>query len=89
VEICAFAPQQWFLRALSISVAIAEVINVTPRARFLSPGDFPRFESDRLPPALKSLSKISFPFCGHNSAAAATAQMTKRETKFGRHDVNG
>src|SRR5262249_25448972 len=29
------------------------------------------------------------PFFGHNLAAAATAKMTKRQTKFGRRDVNG
>jgi hypothetical protein len=38
---------------------------------------------------LKSFSKISFPFCGHNLTAAATAEMTKRQTKFEVRYVNG
>lgn len=86
MEVRAFAAQQRFLRAFSISMTIPEVINVTRRTRSLSRGDFARAESDRFPRALKST--ISFPFCGHNLAAAATAEMTKRQTKFGRRDVN-
>jgi hypothetical protein len=89
VEICAFATQQRFLRALSISVAIPEIVNVTRRARYLGCSGFARSGADRFPRALKSFFKISFPFCGHKLAAAATAEMTKRQTKFGRHDVNG
>jgi hypothetical protein len=89
MEVRAFAPQQRFLRAPSISVAIPEVINVTRRTRSLSRGGFARSGSDRFPPSLKSFSKISFPFCGHNLTAAATAEMTKRQTKFEVRYVNG
>jgi hypothetical protein len=88
MEICALASQQGFLLTLSVSVAIPKVVNVTRRARSLSRGGIARFESDRFSPALKWFSKITFPFCGHNFAAAATAEMTKRQTKFGRPDVN-
>jgi hypothetical protein len=87
MEVRAFAAQQRFLRAFSISMTIPEIINVTRRTRSLSRGGFPRLRSYRFPRALKSM--ISFPFCGHNLAAAATAEMTKRQTKFGRRDVNG
>ena len=54
VEVRAFAAQQRFLRAPSISVAIAEIINIMRRARSLSHGDFAGVESDRFPRALKS-----------------------------------
>src|SRR6266480_1491478 len=70
------------------SVAIAEVVNVTRRARSLGDNGFARSESHRLPRALKSFSKNRFLFSGHNLAAAAVAGMTKRQTKFGRRDVN-
>jgi hypothetical protein len=88
MEIRAFAAQQSFHRASSVRVAIPEVINVTRRARSLAGGGFARPEPDRLARALKSFPKIRFSFCGHNLAAAATAGMTKRQTKFGRRDVN-
>jgi hypothetical protein len=87
MEVCAFAAEQRFLRASSVSVSIPEIINVARRARSLPRGGFARLESDRSSRALKST--ISFSFCGHNLAAAATAGMTKRQTKFGRGDVNG
>jgi hypothetical protein len=62
----AFAAQQRFHRASSVSVAIPEVINVTPRGRCLPGGGFAQSESDRLPRALKSFPKIRFSFRGHN-----------------------
>jgi hypothetical protein len=66
MEVRAFAAQQRFHRASSVSVAIPEVVNVTRRARSLPSGGFARFESDRLPRALKSFPKIRFSFRGHN-----------------------
>src|SRR6266446_5007181 len=88
VEICAFAAEQTFHPACSVGVPIPKVVNVTRRACSLSSGRFARSESHRFPRALKSFSKIRFSFCGHNLAAAAVAGMTKRQTKFGRRDVN-
>src|SRR5207253_4417901 len=88
MEVCALAAQQGFHGACTIGVTIAEIVNVTRRARSLPGGGFPRAESRRFPRALKSFAKIRFLFCGHNLAAAAVAGMTKRQTKFGRRDVN-
>jgi hypothetical protein len=87
VEICAFAAEQRFHRACSISVAIAKIINVTRRARSFASPSFARLELQPFLSALKSFSKIRFSF-SHKFAAAATAGMTKRQTKFRRRDVN-
>jgi hypothetical protein len=65
MEVCAFSAQQRFLRALSVSVAIPEVINVTLRARFLRNTRFARSESRWLSLASKSVSKIKFSSFGH------------------------
>ena len=65
VEVRAFATQQRFHGPGSISVAIAEVVNVTRRACFLSAGSFTRLKSRWLPRALESFSKIRFSFRGH------------------------
>ena len=89
VEICAFAAQQWFHGPRSISVAIPEVIHVARRAFSLPISGFARFRPQRLPRALKSSSTISFRFVAITLAVAAPAGMTKRKTKFQRHDVNG
>jgi hypothetical protein len=86
MEVRAFAAEQRFLRAFSIGVAIPEVVNVTGRARSLPVGGFPRSGSHRFPRS--KFSAIRFSLCSHNLAAAATAEMTKRQTKFGRRDVN-
>ena len=66
MQICAFAAEQRFLRASSVSMTVPEIINITRRARSLRRGGFARFESDRSSRALKAFSKISFSFCGHN-----------------------
>jgi hypothetical protein len=89
MEVCAFAAQQWLHPASAVSVAIAEIVDVSGRTRFFGTRGFARSKSRRFPCALKSFSKIRFSFCGHNLAAAATAEMTKRQTKFACHDVNG
>ena len=86
MEVRAFASEQRFLRAFSIGVAIPEVVNVPGRARSLPVGGSPRSGSHRFPRT--KFSAILFPFCSHDLAAAATAKMTKRQTKFGRRDVN-
>ena len=66
MEVCAFAAEQRFLRASSVSVTVPEIINITRRARSLRRGGFARFESERSSRALKAFSKISFSFCSHN-----------------------
>jgi CxxC motif-containing protein (DUF1111 family) len=86
MEVRAFAAEQRFLRAFSIGVAIPEVVNVTRRARSLPVGGFPRSGSHRFP--RKKFSAIGFSFCSHDLAVAEAAKMTKRQTKFGRRDVN-
>src|SRR5438034_8605982 len=69
-------------------MAIAEVIDVARHPTSFASGDVARFGSSGFPHALMSFSRTGFSFCGHNLAAAAAAGMTKRQTKFGRRDVN-
>jgi hypothetical protein len=53
-------------------VAIPEVIHVARRAFFLPNVGYPSFNSPRFPRALKSFSKISFSFRGHNFTRAGS-----------------
>src|SRR5437763_13765687 len=65
MEICAFAAQQRFHRACSISMPVAEVIHTARCVLSFSSCDFVRFTSRRFPRALESLSNVRFYFAGH------------------------
>jgi hypothetical protein len=51
-------------------MTVAEVIDVTRRARSLASGRFARFNSRRFPRALQSFSTMSVTFRGHKFVAA-------------------
>src|SRR6266705_5404632 len=89
MEVGAFAAQESFHRACPVCMAVAEVIDVTLHPGSFASGGFAGFGSSGFPHGLKSFSRAGFSFCGHNLAAAATAGMMERQTKFRRYDVNG